>query len=251
MIVKSDGFIIGRKIYRDSSLLLKFYSYDFGKVEGIVKGIRKIEDYGRYDGLITLFSNYEAVFYRRESNFALFTQFYLLNSYWKIVEDYKTFTLACLGLELLDYIMQPYETNIKVYQLLEFFLTRLSQLPKESESIIFCTFLIKLLKYSGFNPQINECITCRNRISQAGYFLPSAGGMFCEKCKSKENVYLEITAGTIKYINYLQGQSYSEIGRLRVSKNVKQELNELLYSFICYHICFLSKSWQSLTANYD
>ncbi|OQX83394.1 MAG: hypothetical protein B6D53_02575, partial [Candidatus Omnitrophica bacterium 4484_49] len=45
MIEKTQGYIIARKIYRDTSLLLKIYTREFGKIEGIVKGVRKIDDY--------------------------------------------------------------------------------------------------------------------------------------------------------------------------------------------------------------
>ena len=114
MIEKSKAFIIRRKIYRDTSLILKVYTDNFGKVEGIVKGIRKIEDYGRYDGLIEFLSNYETIFYRRRSGRALFVQFHLLNSYGEVFENYYRFVLCCSALEFLDYIMQPYEKNIEV-----------------------------------------------------------------------------------------------------------------------------------------
>ncbi|MDP8233669.1 MAG: DNA repair protein RecO [Candidatus Saelkia tenebricola] len=242
MIEKTKGFIIKRKVYRDTSLLLTVYSYDFGKIEGIVKGVRKIEDYGRYDGIIDLFSNYEVVFYPRKSKFALFVQFYLIESYWNIIKKYDNFSTVCSGIELLNYMTQPYENNTDIYNLLMFFLNESSSRERD---VIFYAFIVKLLKFTGFSPQINKCFKCQNKIQYRGYFSVREGVLVCPKCSFKENDLVPISSGMIKSINFLERESYDNIKRLVLTRQVKEELGKVISEFVSYHISFVPRSWQA------
>ncbi len=241
MIEKTRGFIIKRKVYRDTSLLLTVYTCDFGKIEGIVKGVRRMEDYGRYDGIIDLFSNYEVVFYPRKSSLALFVQFYLMESYWDIINEYPNFSMVCSGIELLDYITQPYEANLQVYNLLTFFLNEFSSNKRD---VIFYAFIIKLLKFSGFNPQINRCFKCQNKIQYRGYFSVQEGALVCSKCSLKEGNLVPVSSGTIKSINFLERAPYANIKRLLLAREIREELRKIIFEFVSYHISFIPRSWQ-------
>ncbi|MDP8216940.1 MAG: DNA repair protein RecO [Candidatus Kaelpia imicola] len=245
MIEKTKAFIINRRVYRDTSLLLTLYSYDFGKIEGIVKGVRKIEDYGRYDGVLDLFSNYEVVFYPRKSKFALFVQFYLLNSYWESIRDYSKFSTLCSAIELLNYVMQPYEDNKDVYGLIDFLL---SEISANRTDIVFYTFLIKLLKFSGFSPQINECINCAEKIEYKGYLSISEGALYCSECGSKRRGLTPVSSGVIKSINFLKDESYVNIKRFLFTPKVRIDLENIIAKFLKYHISFSSKSWSELNS---
>lgn len=252
MIAKSRGFVIKRDIFRDTSLLLKMYTLDFGKVEGIVKGVRTMQGYARYDGMIDLLSHYEVVFYPKQSRLALFVQFHLLDSYSQIFQDYSKFSLSCSGLQLLDYIMQPYQTNPDIYQLLEVFLQELSEVENSQGVIAFYAFVIKLLKYSGFNPQIDECLKCKSRVRRQGYFSVSEGGLICRKCKEEVKDSFGVTPGVISYLNYLEAEPYSRIRKLKMSLSLERELAEILGKFLSYHVCFLPASWETfLGRRYD
>ena len=241
MIEKTRGFIIKRKVYRDTSLLLTVYTRDFGKIEGIVKGARRMEDYGRYDGIIDLFSNYEIVFYPRKSSLALFVQFYLMESYWDIIKEYPDFSMVCSGIELLDYITQPYEANFQIYNLLAFFL---NEFYSQRRDVVFYAFIIKLLKFSGFNPQINRCFKCRNKIQYRGYFSVQKGVLVCLKCGLKEDNLIPVSSGAVKSINFLERASYANIKRLLLAPDIEEEIRKIIVKFVSYHISFIPKSWQ-------
>ncbi|MDD5614121.1 MAG: DNA repair protein RecO [Candidatus Omnitrophica bacterium] len=243
MIEKTRGYITKRKIYRDTSLLLTIYSYDYGKIEGIAKGARKIDDYGRYDGILDLFSEYEVVFYPRRQRLALFVQFYQLDSFWEHIRDYEKFVTICTAMELLNYIAQPYEQNHQIYNLLEFFL---KEVAVEKTDIIFCAFVIKLLKFSGFSPQIDECLKCKNKIDYHGGFSVSEGSLFCLKCGGGKPGLIPVSSGTIKSINFLKEESYSNIKRFELAPKIKSELEGIIAQFMHYQISFLPRLWQEL-----
>ncbi len=246
MIEKTKAFIISRRIYRDTSLLLTLYSHDFGKIEGIVKGVRKIEDYGRYDGSLDLFSNYEVVFYPRKSKFALFVQFYLLESYWESIRDYSKFSTLCAAIELLNHIMQPYQINRDIYELINFLFEEIST---NKTDIIFYAFLIKLLKFSGFSPQLNGCINCNEKINYGGYLSISEGALYCLKCGREKGGLISISPGVIKSINFLEDESFDNIKRFLFTSKVRMDLESIIVKFLEYHLSFSSKSWSELNYN--
>jgi DNA repair protein RecO (recombination protein O) len=243
MIEKTHGYIISRRIYRDTSLVLKIYTRDFGKLEGIVKGVRKIESYGRYDGLIDLFSEYEVVFYRRRSDLKLFVQFYLLNSYWELTQDYRAFYIANSGFELLDFVMPPEQPNKDVYELIEDFL---SHLIKKSSDSYYYSFLLKLLKFSGFKPHIDECLSCRKKVFKKGYFSVSEGGLICFQCKDGRRNLRAVSPGVIRSIIFLEQKPWADVIRLKLTPEVKKELYNLLKDFVGFHLNYIPRTWELL-----
>ena len=60
---KTQAFVLKTKPYRDTSLLAYFYTKDFGKINGIVKGIRDTR--ARFGGMLEPFSLNEILFYRK------------------------------------------------------------------------------------------------------------------------------------------------------------------------------------------
>ena len=241
MIEKTQGYIISRKIYRDTSLLLKIYTREFGKIEGIVKGVRKIDDYGRYDGLLDLFSEYEVVFYRRRrSELKLFVQFYLLNSCWDFTRDYKIFCVLSSGFEFLDFIMPWEQPSGKVYELIGEFLNCLDVRSVES---YYYAFLFKLLKLSGFNPQIDECILCGEKVLGEAYFSIHEGGLICSRCKDRIRNLRKLSPGVIKSINFLEQEPWINVSRLKLSTEVKRELKKLVRDFIGFHLDYIPRTW--------
>ncbi len=239
MIEKTCGFIISRRLYRDTSLILKIYTRDFGKIEGIVKGVRKIEDYGRYDGLLNLFCEYEVIFYRRRSELKLFVQFYLLNSWWELTQDYNTFCIASSGFEFLNYIMPPEQPSRAIYELTGEFL---KWIIKGSPEIFYYAFVLKLLKFSGFNPQIDCCLICGRKIFPDAYFSICDGGIICDRCKKSSSNLHPISPGVIKSIIFLEQKSWEDISRLRLTFDVKEELHRLLKDFIGFHLNYTPRA---------
>ena len=239
MIEKTCGFIISRKFYRDTSLILKIYTRDFGKIEGIAKGVRKIEDYGRYDGLLNLFCEYEVIFYRRRSDLKLFVQFYLLNSWWELTRDYNTFCIASSGFEFLNYIMPPEQPSRAIYELTGEFL---KWIIKGSPETFYYAFVLKLLKFSGFNPRIDCCLICGKKIFPDAYFSIYDGGIICARCKKSNNDLQPISPGVIKSIIFLEQKPWDDISRLRLTPDVKEELHRLLKDFIGFHLNYTPRA---------
>ena len=65
-IHKTEALILNRRDFRETSLIVDFYSRDFGRISGILKGIRA--DLKKFASPIEPFSLNEIVFYRSKSS---------------------------------------------------------------------------------------------------------------------------------------------------------------------------------------
>lgn len=233
MLSRCCAIVIRRYIYRDTSLLLTLFSREWGKLRVIIKGIRDEKNYGRYDGLIELFAEYQLIFYRRGREYDFVREFDLLASYPQIFKELKTFSFISYAVELLDYIAQIYDPNPAIYQLLKF---TLQNITYNAEFYLYL-FILRLLKYSGFMPHIESCVICKKTINNCGLFSVKRGGLICRQCSNTSCLEATpISQGTIATIHYLENAKFDEIKRLRLTTVIKKEMRFIIPSFLEYHI---------------
>ena len=79
-IQKTEAIVLKTQAFRSSSLILTFFSRDFGKVRGIAKGVRQEQE--RRSALYELFTRLEIIFYEKtRSDLHLVSEASFLESY--------------------------------------------------------------------------------------------------------------------------------------------------------------------------
>jgi len=54
---------------------------------------------------------------------------------------------------------------------------------EENKELVLRYFEIRLLEYTGYQPQLRECVSCHRALEQTvNYFSPAAGGLLCPAC---------------------------------------------------------------------
>jgi len=64
-IEKAQALVLRKRDFRETSLIVDFYSREFGKISGLLKGVRS--DPGKFGSNLEFFSLNEFVFYRKSS----------------------------------------------------------------------------------------------------------------------------------------------------------------------------------------
>ena len=64
-IQKSEAIVLRTRDFRETSLIVNFFTKDFGKMHGLIKGIRRTPQ--RYGGMPLNFSRNHIVFYEKPS----------------------------------------------------------------------------------------------------------------------------------------------------------------------------------------
>ncbi|MGH7890395.1 MAG: DNA repair protein RecO, partial [Thermodesulfobacteriota bacterium] len=77
-IQKTEAFVLKTQPFRSSSLIVTFFSRDFGKLRGVVKGVRRERE--MRGALYELFTHLEILFYEKtRSDLHLVSEASILN----------------------------------------------------------------------------------------------------------------------------------------------------------------------------
>lgn len=151
----TEAVVLKTLAFRSTSLIATLYTKDFGKVQGIAKGIRarcERKDSKFYCFLEPLTLNKIVYYQKSHSGLHLLTQSDLLNQFQPIRQDLRKLALAGFMLELVDKGTQLEDINKGVFDLL---VDSLNSLCVEGSHIdqISDSFQESFLSLSGLMPK--------------------------------------------------------------------------------------------------
>lgn len=233
-IQKTEAILLSRQDLRETSLILTFYTKDFGKIKGIVRGVRG--GHAQYGGgSLEIFACDELVFYeRKKSDLYTISQCDLLEFYNYIRESLERLAYAAYILELLDSVTPLSDPNQEVYGLLANSLKLLS--GESSAKRVTRIFEIKLLNLLGLMPRLEVCANCSGNITPEARFSFRHGGLICKSCLGIDKETHSILPGTVKFIEHIRALPFEKVKRIKVAREVGKELEEILRKFLDYHI---------------
>lgn len=233
-IQKTEAVLLNRQDLRETSLILTFYTKDFGKIKGIVRGVRgsRAQPAG---GSLEIFSHDEIVFYERKRNdIYTISQFDLIDYFNPIRQSLEKVAYAAYLAELLDSVTPLGEKNKAIFDLL---LNSLKLLEGEaSPKRVARIFEIKILELTGIMPALRECTGCGRGIDANARFSFRNGGLMCRSCITIDRMAVPILPGTVKFMEYVQVAPFEKASRIKVASKVGMELESVLRKFLDYHI---------------
>ena len=233
MILQTEAIVLKTMDLRETSRIARFFSKDFGKVSGVLKGIRK--DHKKFGSSVDRFSVNDIVYYQyRNSDLHLISQCDLKDYFFPIRQDLKRSLAASYILELVDKIMPAEEPNRDVYQLMMDFLTALEK--ADDINTMIHIFQIKILLFSGFRPHLDSCLKCHKKITSRAKFSMLLGGLVCLACPLSEPGATLISQGAVASILHVEKSEWETCLRLGITPAVKKELKFVLNNFLVYHL---------------
>lgn len=236
-IHKTQAIVLNNQAFRESSLIATFYTKDFGKIKGLVKGIRGPKF--RHGSRLQPLSFNDIIFYEnRKSSFCIIAQCDRVYGFNMLQEDLEKAACASYLAELIDAVTSLGDTNTAIFELLFNGLKTLSCLD-DTERIIRI-FEIKLLDISGFMPRLDCCVCCGKRIFAKRKILPrfsySSGGLICEGCLNEDNATLPISLGTIASLEHIESTEWRKVLRFKITSIIRGELEKILGCFLSLHL---------------
>jgi len=232
-IHKTEAIVLKRFDFRETSLIVHFYTRDFGRINGILKGIRK--EPAKFASTLQPFSHNEIVFYKKNStSLHLVSQCDIKDNFDAARQNMIKIGSASIIIELLSVLMQEEDKNEDIFDLALTCLKELS-LNNNPEKII-TIFKIKALALSGFKPNFDSCVSCGSKILEQTKFSLSLGGLLCLRCQRKDVQSRSIFRGTIASILHIQKNDFKINLNLGMNPQIKKELETILNAFLNFHL---------------
>ncbi len=231
-IYKTEAIIVNTQNFRQTSLIVNFYTKDFGKVSGLLKGAR--QEPLKFNSNIDRLSLNEIIFYKNSrSSLHLVSQCDLKRDFRLIKNNLEKIKMAFSLIDLLNDLTIEEDGNEQIFNLT---FSCLEQLENNCDlDKILILFKIKLLDFCGFKPHLDSCVSCNNKIISQAKFSLKLGGLLCESCINKDITARVVYRGTVASILYIEKNNFSDVLRLGMNHAIKRELIQVLDAFLEFH----------------
>lgn len=176
----TDAIVLRRYPFRETSLIVSCLTQDFGRIKGLIKGIRGSGS--RYRSAMEPITRNRIVFYdTRGSQLHLISQCDLLDPLARIQEDWDTARLAAFFVDLTESVVGLEDPQPKLYALLRDALERLA-IAGAQPAELRVHVVLRMLRLAGFEPQVDQCTHCRAQVERDGFWSGRQGGILCRRC---------------------------------------------------------------------
>ncbi|MDD4953876.1 MAG: DNA repair protein RecO [Candidatus Omnitrophica bacterium] len=232
-IHRTEAIVLSRRNFRETSLIADFYTRDFGKVSGLLKGLRG--EPGKFASSLDLFSRNEIIFYRkRNSSLHLVSQCDLRDNFDLLRRQIFKVGIVSYMMELLAVLMPQEDKNEEVFDLALACLQELKTANNAEK--ISAIFKVKMLSLSGFRPHLDSCVSCGNKIMDQSKFSLCLGGLLCPACYRKDLSSRAIFRGTVASIMHIERNDFKSNLNLGLNPQIKKELELVLNAFLTFHL---------------
>jgi DNA repair protein RecO (recombination protein O) len=145
---RAEGIVLRRQPMTESSLLVTWYTREFGKLKTLAKGARRAK--GPFQGKIDLFYRDEIVFLRnKRSDLHLLHDCYLEEAHVRLRESVESLTASSYVCELVELATEREDPNDGIYELLAMIL---KALEARRDGVLLIWFELRLLAAAGWKP---------------------------------------------------------------------------------------------------
>ena len=227
---RAQGVVLRHMEYGEADRILSFYTLEYGKVQAIAKGIRKMRS--RKAGHLEPFSRVELML-AKGRNLDVISQAEAQSTYENLRADLKLIAYAAYVVELLDRFTYEEGENRPLYNLLVNTLSRLDAGSPPQTVVHY--YEVQLMDSLGFKPQLQVCVACGEKIKpEDQFFSAKLGGILCPKSLSADPGAWKVSLGALKYWRHLQRSSWNKVKNLEIPQEVEPELASLLERYLTY-----------------
>lgn len=232
-IHKTEAVVLSSHNFRQTSLIVNFYTRDFGKLSGLLKGAR--EEPTKFNSNLDLFSLNEIIFYQKtKSSLHLVSSCDLKKDFRLIKSNLERISKAFSLVELVDVLTVQEDRNERIFDLTVACLDQLEN-NRDLDKILIIS-KIKLLDFCGFKPHLDSCVSCNDKIIAQAKFSLKMGGLLCQGCLSKDIKARAVFRGSVASILYIEKNDFDSVLRLGMNQAIKKELNQILDAFLEFHL---------------
>jgi DNA repair protein RecO (recombination protein O) len=238
--ITTAGIILKKKFAGEQDQYITLYSPDFGKIEAIARGSRKINS--SFTGHLEILNICDFELYKSSYRITI-TQCQLRHSFRKIREKLDRSMISFLLVEIFHKMASEGEEQSKdMFTLIKDTLTAIDEGKESGFTIEY--FKIKMLRMAGALPDISVCGTCSTRWEQKIHTSPSLHGsifanqeghIFCNQCVTTNDAAKNLIAvpfNTMKLIHYISTTPSNKMPTIRLTPDETAHLKKITDVFL-------------------
>jgi DNA repair protein RecO (recombination protein O) len=180
-ILKTEAIVLKKMNFGDTSLIATFFTRDFGRLSGIIKGARNPKS--KSGSIIDPFNHLQIVLYKKENReLQYISQASLITFFGNLREDYNKIKYASSVLEIVDKLVLDGQEHEIVFRGLCRILTLLDS-STQPPDLLLLRFIMFFIKEAGYELQMEHCSACRKEIKSIDRkYFNLERGMLCGSC---------------------------------------------------------------------
>lgn len=229
---KTKAITLKRRDYSNTSQIVTFYTSDYGKVQTLAKGSKRMGK--KALGSIDLLCYSEVIFIKREgSGLHVLTDWEPVEDFPVFRKDLEKFYAGCYAVELVEELTEEEEKNEPLFFCVLDSLYGLSETRDPAVNLL--ALELQMLKHLGYLPSLEECVHCNGRLPQGSeaFYSLVRRGLLCKGCSEEED-YKRLSPGALQAGKFLVNSKASSLGRLRLSPYLCEELRGLSANYLSF-----------------
>jgi DNA repair protein RecO (recombination protein O) len=164
-IIKSKAFVLNKLDFGDTSKIVNFYSEEFGKVAGIIKGARSAKS--KIGKIVDVLNCVEIIFYRKESrDLQIVTQADLISNFTNIKSDLEKTKYASAIIELVLKFTLENDPHPRLFNGL-FKILQKMETESTEPMLQFVLFYKFFLEEIGYGIDNEHCVECNSELTSS------------------------------------------------------------------------------------
>ncbi len=235
---KSEGFVIKSRILRDADKIITLYTKQYGKINALAKGVRKITS--KFASNLEIFNYNELVMYKKEnSDIYTITGCNSRKSFHKIRNDFFKMMKGAYMVELVEKLTYSHNQNIAIFYLINDAFLLMDDIEYTNKDVLQLVeaFIMRLLTYSGYKLHLDKCVVCGSRIiDRTCKFSSREGGVVCPECRISDDCTPGVSLLMLQYLRKLQTTDLAHVRELTTSASMRYNVKRVLDLCISNHI---------------
>lgn len=234
---RTQGFVFKKNDFGEADRFYLIFTKDFGKLELLAKGVRKIR--AKLKSSLELF-NFSEIEFVQGRHYKTLTDALVIKSFPEIKKNLEKLKIAFEISELFDKLLKGEEKDERIWYLLEESFKELHFLKLKNKDskleVFYYYFFWNFLSLLGYQPQLQRCVVCQKRetLNRKVYFSVSEGGRVCSLCALKIKDKKPLSPSTLKLLKIILTIPVSFLKRLKVEKKDLKNLAKISRNYLFF-----------------
>ena len=229
---RTEGLFLKKKERGEADQLFSVYTKDYGKIDILGRGIRKIKSKLRAGADIFYLSNIEFI---QGKAYKTLTNALLIDKFSGIRKNPLKLKISNKISDAIESLIPNQEKDRKIWDLLLKTFNNLNvvDIKKINPKLFFYYFLGKFLTFLGYQPELHNCASCHKKLLPGPlFFSVREGGIICSQCFQGRKEGEEILLETIKILRFIIEKDWPTVSRLKFDIKYLKDLGVILDSYL-------------------